>query len=155
MQFVFETLRERLEQRVNLVSEDRIQVAAIIPYLYVNNLQAGTFLFSVLREDLSLVFEKEFTASELNAELTEVYGHIYYPIVPSVPFPLEAGEYTFKLESATGYSPTPESFLGWIKQHEDIQLTMAYTPENDSRNTFTIRFKEYKGIHDGKNSYVR
>lgn len=146
MKFLMDVIKDKIEQRVDCTSISRIQIGAIIPYLYFHNLESGVFKF-VLQKDSTVIFEKQFTKEDIASEINEAYAHIYYPVVPGNPLPIEAGEYTFRIESVSDYNPTANSFLGWIKQHEDIQLPMAYNPLSDVKNTYTIRFKEYKGIH--------
>lgn len=143
---VFDTLNSKLEQRIDCTSTGRVQIAAIIPYLLVYNCQSGVFKFSVLK-DSTEIFSKEFNLQDLKGNVTENFAHIYYPLVPGNPLPFEEGEYIFRLETVSDYAATGNEFIGWIKQHEDEQLPMAYIPLGDGRKTYTIRFKEYKGIH--------
>lgn len=146
MKFLMDVIKDGLEQRIDCTSSNRIQIGAIIPYLYFHNLESGVFKF-VLYKETSVIYEKEFSRDDIASVLTEDFAHVYFPIVPVNPLPIEQGEYTFRIEAVSDYSPTANSFLGWIKQHEDIQLPMSYIPLSDVKNTYTIRFKEYRGIH--------
>lgn len=143
MKLVVETLYESLEQDITLESDRRIHIGAIIPYLYFHNLSSGLFKFQLIRNS-SVLYEHLFSWEDIKAGKIDNYMHVYHPIVPVSPIQLESDNYKVKIMAVSGYQATGNSFLGWIKQHEDIQLPMDYTPISDIQNTFTIRFKEYK-----------
>lgn len=143
MKLVVETLQDSLEQDVILDYQGRIHIGAIIPYLYFHNLSSGLFKFQLIKNSVVL-HEQEFSYLDIKAGKTDNYMHVYHPIVPVDPIQLENGTYTFKIMVISDYSVTGNSFLGWIKQHEDIQLPMNYVPTSDIQNTFTLRFKVYK-----------
>jgi hypothetical protein len=143
MKLVVETLVTSLEQEINCITDKRVHIGAIIPYLYYHNLSSGEFKFE-LKRDNTLIYEHLFNWQDLKGNKVENYFHEYYPIVPVDPIQLEAGSYSVTITALPGYNVDGNSFLGWIKQHEDIQLAMAYVPAGDIQNTFTIRFKEYK-----------
>jgi len=71
------------------------------------------------------------------------YCHVFFPLTSTTPFPLAKGSYKLKL-SATGYSATETSFLGWVQQHEDLNNELDYTPINDEENPLAIRIKIFK-----------
>jgi hypothetical protein len=142
---VIEKLQTELFQEVRYNNSDRVHVGAFIPYLYLHNAQADYFTFE-LEKDSVVLFSKNFTVSEIKSALptTDNYIHVFYPIIPSNPVQIESGLYKFKLIAGTNYINSPTSFIGWIKQHEDIQNQMDYIPVDDSQNSFSIRYKSYK-----------
>ena len=144
-----ETLTTELSQDIAYDSDERCSIACFIPYLYFHN-AVGSFTFEV-ESELGVIFSKTFTASDIKASIptSNNYAHVFYPIIPTNPVQIQKGSFTFRLIAGSGYSVTQSSFIGWIKQHEDIQNRMSYNPASDNDNTFAIRFKMYKeSIHD-------
>lgn len=144
MILLVETLKSSLVQEIEYSGSDRLSMAAFIPYLYCHNI-SGTFTFQVLNGTEILV-DESFTIDQIKESMNTVsnYLHVFYPIIPSNPVQIENGNYTFKLIAPNGYFPTQSSFIGWIKQHEDIQNSMNYNPSSSESNSFAIRFKSYK-----------
>lgn len=143
MKLVIETIKTSMEQEISHISDERSHIGAIIPYLYFHNLQSGVFKFELL-SGANVLYEHQFNYLDIKGGKLENYMHVYHPIVPNDPIQLEKGTYTFRISAVSDYEAKPDSFLAWIKQHEDIQLPMQYVPTSDARNTLTIRFKEYK-----------
>lgn len=143
MKLLVETLKTQFSQIINYEGE-RVSIGAFIPYLYCHNV-SGTFTFEV-ESNSETIFSQNFSIDEIKTSLntSNNYFHVFYPIVPINPVQLETGQYTFKLIAPIGYMPNQSSFIGWVKQHEDIQNKMDYIPSNDRQNTFAIRFKAYK-----------
>lgn len=141
---VFQTLTDELSQEVFYHLERRMNIASFSPYLLMMNAPTGTFTFEVTGTN-GVVVSEEFTSADIKAELDTVndFAHIFYAIVPTSPVFLERGSYTIRI-SATGYSPSSTSFIGWIQQHENIQNVMTYTPLRDDQNSFAVRYKEYQ-----------
>jgi hypothetical protein len=133
-----------LQQDITVTGNDRIHIGAFIPYLYVYNSPAGTFTFELIKSSIT-IFSQTFTSADIKTSLstTNNYIHTFYPIVPSVLVQMSEGNYTVKI-SSSGYSPTEASYLGWIRQHENIQNGIDYTPTNDRQNPLAIRIKLYK-----------
>lgn len=144
MKLVVQPLRSTLTEHREYSGESRVHVAAIIPYIYAHNAPAGTFTLTVngpSGEVCSISFD--FTEMQDALATTDNYFHVYYPLIPTNHVKIEAGAYDFVL-SSSGYTYSPNSFIGWIQQHEDIQATVDYTPINDSQNPLTLRIKAYK-----------
>jgi hypothetical protein len=138
-------LDTELAQEIRYTSPKRCSVAAFIPYLYLHNAPSGTFTFELLNSDDDIIFSQQFDSADIKASIptTDNYAHVFYPVVPNNPIQIESGLYTIKL-SASGYSPSSTSYLGWIQQFENLQLEMDYVPENDSENPLSIRIKQYE-----------
>lgn len=131
-----------LEHEIRLTNKDRIQLAAIYPYLFKVGHPAGTFTLSLIQSGVTL-FSKSFIESDIS--LAD-YAHTFFPVIPNVLLPLDAGLYTIRI-SSSGYTFADNNRLGWIQQHENIQNSMEYTPINDYQNPLSVRIKIYtKGI---------
>ncbi len=147
MKFLMDVIKEGgLEIDLEYSSSQRLQVAAIIPYLYFHNLTSGVFKLEV-EKYAETIFSKEFSYLDIKKQETSSYLHVYHPVVCENPLPIEEGTYTFKIFPISGYEASGNSFLGWIKQHENIQVPMSYNPLSDVKNPYTIRFKEYRRIY--------
>jgi hypothetical protein len=142
-----ETLKTELEQEIRLENYERYNIGAIIPYLYLHNAPAGTFTLEIISGATSL-FSQSFTSNDIKLSLETVnnYAHVFYPIVPLIPIQLNAGTYKIKL-SSSGYTVSGNSFLGWIRQHEDLNNKLDYVPASDSDNPLAIRLKVFKRGH--------
>jgi hypothetical protein len=110
----------------------------------IYNNPAGTFTLSVLKGS-DVLYSKNFTSEEVKASLatTNNYAHVFYPIIPENSIQLEVGTYKIKL-SATGYTATTTSYLGWIRQFENIQTELDYAPADDLDKPYSMRLKIYK-----------
>lgn len=140
------TLETVLEQQIRFKLSTRCHIAAMIPYIMMFNSPAGSFEFEFYSVDRAeTVFTKSFTCADIKAALstTDNYAHVFLPIIPTNPVQIESGLYTIKI-TASGYTATVDSFLGWIQQFEDIQNEMEYVPVNDEENSLAIRYKIYK-----------
>jgi len=137
-----ETLHTELVQDIDFTEEKRVEIAAFIPYIYFHNVTGAVFTFEIER-DSEIIFTQNFTSEDIRNSVNGAYAHVFYPIVPANPVQLEAGSYKFRIKRESGYL-AGEQFIGWIKQYEDVQNAMDYTPIDDSENTFAIRFKKYR-----------
>ena len=137
-----ETLQTELSQNITFSGEDRVEIAAFVPYLYIHNVSGATFTFEILR-DSSSIFSQDFTSEEINQAVNGYYAHVFYPIVPLNPVQIEPGDYVFKIKTKTGYL-AGSNFIGWCKQYYDTQNEMSYTPTSDEELTYAIRFKIYR-----------
>jgi len=133
-----------LQQTIDVTSSERIHVAAFYPYLYVYNMPSGTFTFELIKSSVT-VFSQTFTSVDIQTSLgtANSYMHCFYPIIPTSLVQMEEGTYTVKITSS-GYTATEASYLGWIRQHENIQNGINYTPSSDRQNPLAIRIKLYK-----------
>ena len=139
-----ETLKTELEQEIRLENSERYNIGAIIPYLYLHNAPSGTFSLEIL-SGVTSVFSQSFTSSDIKTAIgtSDNYAHVFYPIVPQNPVQLDAGVYTIKL-TASGYTALGSSFLGWIRQHENLNNILDYVPASDDENPLAVRLKVFK-----------
>ena len=141
---VMDTLESTLSQSLSFKLNRRVQVGSLVPYLYVHNFTGSVSLS--LTGASGTLFSKTFSLADIKTSLgtTDNYHHVFYSVIPTNPTQLEKGEYTLTLAAGSGYSSTGISFIGWIKQHENIQNEMDYIPLSDIQNSYAVRFKEYK-----------
>ena len=146
---VVEKLFISLEQEFNFTNDSRYHVAAFYPYLYLHDSPVGTFTISLIK-DASVIFQKSFTSSDIKTALntSNNYAHVFYPIIPDNPIQLSRGVYSLKLTSS-GYS-AGDSFIGWIRQHEDLNNILDYIPLSDEQNPLATRLKVYKNGIDNE-----
>jgi hypothetical protein len=137
-------LKTELSQVFNLKLSERYMIGAFSPYLYIHNAPAGTFLFEVIKNSVT-IFESFFTSDSLLDDMGTIHNHahVFFPFMPDFPVQLSKGEFTVKL-SASGYTYTDSSFIGWVQQHENIQNEMDYVPVTDDQNSLAMRLKIYK-----------
>lgn len=142
MKLLAQSLYTELNQVVRFSLEGTYIVGSIAPYIAMVNNPSGTFTFSILKNS-EVIYSSNFTSADIKTKLntTNNHAHIYYPFTPNIK--IKKGLYTFRL-SASSYSPTSTSFLGWIQQHENIQVPMDYTPSGDWDNSLTFRIKLLK-----------
>lgn len=132
---VVEELRTTLDQDFTTKLFPRLHLVAIRPYLYLHNNPAGTFTLSVYDSGSNLLESKSFTASDVYTALDTVntYAHVWYNVEFTNPLNLPAGVYTMRL-SASGYTFNNSSFIGWIREHENLKVPLDFTPTNDMFN---------------------
>ena len=132
-----------LSQEFRISLDTRYNIGAIIPYLYMHGAPAGTFYLGVQKNG-SEIFSQSFTCADIKTALdtTDDYAHVFFPIVPNLPLYLEKGIFSVNLYSS-GYV-SGSSFLGWVKQHENLNNELDYTPVNDLENPLATRFKIYQ-----------
>lgn len=142
---LIQKLETELAQELRYNLSDRCQIGAFIPYIYMHNAPSGTFTIDLLNSDDDVIMSKQFDCDDIKTALssTDNYAHVFYPIIPTSPIQIEYGTYTIKL-SASGYSPTNASYLGWIQQHENIQNIMDYVPSDDTKNSLALRIKKWR-----------
>lgn len=116
-------------------------VVGFYPYLYIQNAPAGTFTWSIEKSGQT-VFSKSFTSADLKASLATIndHLHVWFPILPVTAMILGKGSYLTRL-TATGYSATSTSFIGWIRQHENVYNEMDYQPSTDLENPLSLKMK--------------
>jgi hypothetical protein len=138
-----QTLVSELKQDFNINLDERYHIGAIAPYLYLHN-PSGTFTLTLKNGATSLA-SKSLTVAEIKALIptTDNYAHVFCPFIFSSPTKVEKGSYTLSL-TASGYSNSAASFIGWCQQFEDIQNEMDYLPSDDSENSLAFRFKIFK-----------
>ncbi len=139
-----EPLITTLSQDFNLKNDTRYSIGAFIPYIYMHNAPAGTFTLSIIKSAVT-VFSQSFDCTDIKTSLTTTdnYAHVFYPVIPVPDIQLDKGLYTAEI-SSSGYTYSSGSFLGWIKQFEDLNNILDYTPSNDGENPLALRLKVFK-----------
>jgi hypothetical protein len=134
-----------MEQKITRDLNERSRIAVIAPYIYMHNAPSGSFTFEIKKIDNTVVYSKTFTSSDIKTLLNTTfdYAHVFIPFVPDEPVYIEKGQFKLVL-SSSGYFYNRSSFLGWIRQHENLNNEIDYTPSNDAENPLAYRLKAYK-----------
>lgn len=145
---VVEELRTELIQDVNFKLNKNYEIYAIKIYLFANNASSivGTFKLSVLDGSTELA-SKTFDITDIVAQsnIQEEYFHSWYPIFFDNPVVLQKGSYNLRLNSV-GYSYSASSFIGWIREHENLKVPISYVPENDLENPLSFEVYTRQGV---------
>lgn len=147
MKLLVEELREgnELYSSFTLNLNRRSQLAAFYPYLFIKNVPNGDFYIGIRKTNGAFQYEEHFTSSDLQALLntTDTNIRIFKPVIPLNPIFMEKGDYEIYLYSEN-YTFKRTSFIGWIRQHEDLNNELSFTPLNDAENPLAFRLKVYK-----------
>lgn len=140
-----EELRTELIHEFLITKQFRNVLGAIYPYIAMVGAPAGNFKIKFYRDN-NLVFTRTFTSQDLKDSLESFKDnlHVWYPIIPEFPIQLNKGLYKVRL-SATGYTYSGDSFIGWIRQHENLNNKLNYEPLNDAKNPLALRIKVLGG----------
>lgn len=137
---VVQKLNTELSQDFRLSLDTRYNIGAVIPYLYMHNAPTGSFTVSV-KSGATTLASNSFTCSDIKTSLGTAfnYAHVFYPVNFETT-QLGKGTYTLEL-SASGYSPSESSYVGWVQQHEDLNNLLDYEPLSDAQNPLAFRLK--------------
>lgn len=132
---VVDELKTTLTQRINLLYDRVYQIDGVSIKILMYNAPAGTF--TVTLKDLlgNNLASDTFTSAEIKTalETSDNYAYCFVPI--SIYAPLKKGSYDIEL-SASGYTYSQSSFMGWIKSHENVYNSISGTPVNFTENPF-------------------
>lgn len=132
---VVEELKSTLTQNITVNLNRRYQIEAIRPYIYMHNSPSGTFTLS-LKEGAATLASVDFTSAEIKTNLStsDNYAYLWKTLQFSDPVFVSKGSYSLVL-SSSGYSFSESSYLGWIKEHENIF--------NDTASLSGVSFMDY------------
>lgn len=132
---VVEELKTTLDQSVSLNFSDRYHVYAIGVHLYAHNFPGGIYTVSLIDPDASVVVEETFVSGEIYTALgtSNPYAQAYFRIILDDQPALPKGTYTLRL-SSVGYTFSESSYMGWVRDHEDLKVKLEYAPESDLHN---------------------
>lgn len=118
-----------------------IVLAALRPYLYFHGMPAGAFKLR-LKRSTTTIKEWEFTSSDAREAFggSLNYFHVYLSLV-SEAFVIRPGEYTLEL-SATGYTLSSGSFMGWCKDFAGPTGAIIGTPNDFTSYPLSFRIIE-------------
>jgi len=144
---VVEELKTTLSQSFTYNLNRRSIIAAVRPYIFMYNSPSGTFTLS-LKEGATTHASKTFTSADIKSDLStsDNYAHLWKALEFSNPIYLSKGTYTLEL-SHSGYSFSESSYLGWIKEHENIfNNTSDLTGVSVFDYPFSYQIFEKKGV---------
>jgi len=144
-----------LTQKINLVNELRSRVSAIRLHLMGFNNPTGDIKMAILRDDVevdsvtqSLATIKASIDAALGVSEDYWHGMILFQLDETIV--LERGQdIKIQLEDSTGYTFSESSYLGWVKEHENLKNTrFEDDPLNPFENPFTFELWKYKNEQD-------
>jgi membrane-bound inhibitor of C-type lysozyme len=137
---VIEELKTTLTQDFTLNNDSLVgfRIKAIRPMLYLHNDPAGTFTIS-LKQGVTTIDSKSLTLAEILSGSGFSSGQYHWGV-----FKFEFDNYnkikrnvTYTIElSASGYSFSESSYMGWVKPHEDFKNTFTGTGGTFLNNAF-------------------
>ena len=143
MKLLVEELITDLEQTF-VINDGKIHhIRGVRPYLYCHNNPSGTFTMQ-LKSGVNTLAQASFTANDLyNALLTtDDFIHLFYKLDFGYVLPLKNGTYKLKLLSS-GYTFSSNSFLGWVKEFEDLKNPVNGMPTDDANNPLSFELWEF------------
>jgi len=139
---VIEYLETTLEQSFQV--NERIQVSAIRPWLYLHNDPAGTFKFAI-KQNGNEIGSKELTISEIKtlAGLSDnEYHHGFIKFDFNAILNIDTS-YQIEL-SSSGYVYDPNSYIGWVKPHENLLNSFDDVISYDDQKPLGVQMWGYK-----------
>lgn len=144
MKIVLDELKTTLTQKFTTV--EREQAYAIRPYLYLHNDPVGSFTISI-KHGSTVLGQSTLTISEIKTEAgfaDNQYHHGVFRFIFDPLVVLQARtEYNIEL-SASGYSYSDSSFIGWVKEFENLKNTFTDTISTDFDRPFSFEKFSYK-----------
>jgi len=141
---VVEELLTTLEQPFSIYLDRRITVAGLRPKIYMHNSPSGTFTFTLKRSGVTIASDS-FTSTEIKSDLgtSDNYIHIWKFLDLSNVIHLGRGDYTLEL-SSSGYTYSDSSYLGWVKEHENLTNEIEGVPLTNFNNPMAFQLFELK-----------
>lgn len=141
---VVDELKTTLTQTINLNKVRRYNIAAVRPLIYMENAPSGTFTLSI-KSGATTLASKSFTSADIKADLgtSDNFAYLWKNVTFDIPVKLNNGAYTLEL-SSSGYSYSSSSYIGWIKEFENIFNEINGTPQDYSENPFSYQLFEYR-----------
>lgn len=135
---VVEELETTLTQTVNI--QRRMNVVAIRPYLYFDNLPNTTITLAI-KQGATTVDSSTLTQAEIiaNSSITSSnYAHGFFRF-DFTSTPLHAGQSYDIVLSASPYTFSESSWIGWVKEHENHTNNFASSIQYDQDNPLSLQ----------------
>ena len=143
---VVDELKTTLTQTFTIEVNRRIKVAGIRPLIVMNNSPAGTFTLS-LKSGATTLASQEFDSAEIKSDLStsDDYAYLWKRLVFDNPVQISKGDYDLVL-SSSGYTFSDGSYLGWIKEYDNVfnEITGGVFPNSDWENPFSFQLFELR-----------
>jgi len=145
---VCDELLTTLTQTVNLTHDRVYHVAGLKIKVLMYNAPTGTFTLS-LKSGVTTLASQTFTSASIKTGLstTDNYAFLYNPL--SFSLPLKKGSYDLVL-SASDYTYSPTSFLGWCKSYENI-----FNPQVDDTVAYIDKPFDYLVYENVREDLIR
>lgn len=142
MKIVVEELITTLTQEIEVTT--KIQTIAIRPRIYVHNDPTGTFTFSIINNSTT-IGSKSLTLAQIISGAGWAAGQYHHGFLKfefDYPIILHPGTYNIQL-SASGYAYAGASYLGWIRDHEDLLVEYTGTILTDLQKPLSLEMWGY------------
>lgn len=107
-----------LTQEINFNNYRTYHIEGIKIKLLMYNAPSGTFTLSI-KDGATTLVSAEFTSADIKTDLETSDNYCWLYKALNIAAPLKAGSYNLVL-SSSGYTYSENSFIGWIKSHENI-----------------------------------
>lgn len=141
---VVDELKTTISQTFTLQYNRRYNIGGVRPLLLMYNAPSGTFTMKI-KSGANTLASKSFTSADIKSDLitSDNYAWLWKGLLFDTPIPLKAGSYSLEL-SSSGYSYSASSFIGWVKEHENIFTTISGTPISDLDNPYSFQLFEHR-----------
>lgn len=118
---ICQELITELEQQINFSGETKRIISGVKIGLVMYNSPSGTFNLALKDLSNNTIASKDFTSDDIKTGLntSDNYAYLNLPLEFDNILCVKNGSYKFVL-SASGYTFSDSSFLGWIKPFQDI-----------------------------------
>lgn len=120
--------------------EREISCLALRAKMYVHDLPPGSFKFKIMR-DATLIKAFPFTSLDLQQKLQITDDYFWGEFAFDGLFFLPRGHYQIRLESS-GYTFQESSFIGWVKDFEEIGRKVIGDAPDFSQYPFSFNLVE-------------
>lgn len=138
---VVDELQTTLTQQINLKYDRIYHLAGIKINILMYNAPSGTFTLSVKNAGGTTLASADFTSADIKSDLSTSDNYAYLYKALNIELPLKKGSYDLVL-SSSGYTYSSSSFIGWIKDYENIFNATETAPANFTENPFDVLIYE-------------
>lgn len=142
---VCDELKTTLSQTIYLKYDRIYHIGGIKIGLVMYNAPLGTFTLSLKDNGGTTLTSESFTSSDIKSDLSTTDNYAYIDKALNITAPIKKGTYSLEL-SASGYTYSSSSFLGWIKPHENLFNPTETTPTEFTENPF--RYLIYERVRE-------
>lgn len=141
--YLCEELVTTLSASLTFSAERRHNIGGIKIGLVSYNAPSGTFTLS-LKSGATTLWSDTFNHAELKTDLSVANDYLYIFKAFSTDIKIESGVYTLEI-SASGYTYSTNSFLGWIRDTNGFQVvTEGVTPLDENSPYFVLLYENKK-----------
>lgn len=139
---VVDELINTLTQSITLNQDRIMHIEALKIRLYMYNAPSGTFTLSV-KLGATTLSSQSFTSADIKSDLSTSNNYALIDKLLLFDLPLKKGTYSLEL-SASGYTYSQNSFISWVKSHENIFNEQSSVADSFLSNPFDVLIYENK-----------